>query len=105
MRARSAGRLYYWLDNVGARVRDGLVCCAGRCMDLIPRAEHEVGRMRLSMELAHLVRGGNFDSMYAQEKPKRNPKAAAPEAPGSQAAGLKYWGGRQVTAPHFFQYR
>ena len=37
-----------------------MVCCAGRCMDLIPRAEHEVGRMRLSMELAHLGRGGNL---------------------------------------------
>ena len=44
---------------VCVRVVNGLVCCAGRCMDLIPRAEHEVGRMRLSMELAHLVRGGN----------------------------------------------
>ena len=29
-------------------------------MDLIPRAEHRVRRMRLSMKLAHLVRGGNF---------------------------------------------
>ena len=29
MRARSAGRLYSWLDNVGARVRDGLHASRG----------------------------------------------------------------------------
>ena len=39
-----------------------MVCFAVRCMDLIPRAGHEVGRMRLSMKLAHLVRGGNLSA-------------------------------------------
>ena len=59
MRARSAGRHYLWPNIVCARVVSGLVCFAGRCMDLIPRAEHEVGRM-LSIKLAHLVWGGQL---------------------------------------------
>ena len=60
MELGSAGRHYLRPNIVCVRVLSGLVCCSGRRMDLIPRAEHRVGRMRLSMELAHLVRGGNF---------------------------------------------
>ena len=54
MRAGSAGRHYLRPNIVCARVVSGLVCFAVRCMDLIPRAGHGVGRMRLSMKLAHL---------------------------------------------------
>ena len=60
MELGSAGRHYLRPNIVCVRVLSGLVCCAGRRMDLIPRAEHRVGRMRLSMKLAHLGRGGNF---------------------------------------------
>ena len=49
-------------------VLSGLVCCSGRRMDLIPRAEHRVGRMRLSMELAHLGRGGNSGATSAMRE-------------------------------------
>ena len=42
--------------------------------------------MRRGHAPVHRGKSG-IDSMYAQEKPKRNPKASAPEAPGSQAAG------------------
>ena len=61
MRARSAGRHYLRPSIVCDKVLSGLVCCSGRRMDLIPRAEHRVRRMRLSMKLAHLGGGGNFE--------------------------------------------
>ena len=54
------GQTLSMVNIVCYKVLSGSVCCSGRRMDLIPRAEHRVRRTRLSMKLAHLGRGGNF---------------------------------------------
>ena len=69
-------------------------------MDLIPRAEHEVGRMRLSMELAHLVRGGNSsasDTCYGL-----SPRfTRSLEVETFRVALLTHRGGELTSAPLF----
>ena len=54
------GQTLSMVNIVCYKVLSGSVCCSGRRMDLIPRAEHRVRRTRLSMKLAHLGRGGNY---------------------------------------------
>ena len=60
MRARSAGRHYPWPNIVCVRVVNGLPYFAVRCMDLIPRAVHGVGRMRLKHGVGHLLGGATL---------------------------------------------
>ena len=59
MRAGSAGRHYPRPNIVCVRVVSGLLYSAVRCMDLIPRAAHGVGRMRLKHGAGPPLRGGN----------------------------------------------
>ena len=60
MRARSAGRLYSWLDNVGARVRDGLHASRARRLDPNNLLAHRSqGAGRLPSKLA-LLRGATL---------------------------------------------
>ena len=60
MRAGSAGRLYYGLDNVGVRVSYGFLYAGAAPRTPNPRARHRFGGAQLWHRKWQPVRGGIF---------------------------------------------